>query len=86
MPPSPSDSKLPGLPGHNPNNIQPWTVQVVTSVTVLAFVSVVLRIWSRHIKAQKLWWDDWMIIFSMVRLPHEEKEAQVCHDPDTDGR
>jgi hypothetical protein len=35
-------------------------------MTVLATVAVGLRLLSRHIKAQKLWWDDYMIIFSLV--------------------
>lgn len=63
---SSSESQLPGLKGYDPHNIQPWTVQVVASMTVLAVVSVGLRILSRRLKAQKLWWDDWMIMFSMV--------------------
>lgn len=64
---SAGESQLPGLPGFDPDNIQPWTVQVVASMTVLAVVAVGLRLVSRHIMGQKLWWDDWMIIFSMVR-------------------
>lgn len=60
-------SQLPGLPGFDPDNLQPWTVQVVSSMTVLALLAVGLRLVSRRIKAQKLWLDDWMIIFSMVR-------------------
>lgn len=63
---SSGQSQLPGLPGYDPDNIQPWTVQVVASMTVLAVVSVGLRLVSRHIMGQKLWWDDWMILFSMV--------------------
>ena len=63
-----SVSVLPGLKGYNPDNLQPWTVGVVASVTVLATVSVILRIVSRRIKQQPLWWDDYMIIFSLVRL------------------
>ncbi|KAL2209536.1 hypothetical protein CC79DRAFT_1332697 [Sarocladium strictum] len=58
-------SQLPGLPGFDPDNIQPWTVTVVVSMTVFALVSVGLRLLSRHLKSQKLWWDDWMILFSM---------------------
>ena len=65
--PSPSDSVLPGLPGYHPYNLQPWTLQVVISVTVLALVSVTLRLTSRRLNGQKPWWDDWMILFSMVR-------------------
>ncbi|KAL9949679.1 hypothetical protein D7B24_006750 [Verticillium nonalfalfae] len=60
-----SKSQLPGLPGYNPNNLQPWMIQVVVSMTVLALASVVLRLVSRRFKGQELWWDDWMIIFSM---------------------
>ncbi|KAH8908306.1 integral membrane protein [Coniochaeta sp. PMI_546] len=55
-----------GLKGYNPDNLQPWTVQVVTSVTVLAAVCVGLRLFSRHLKGQKLWWDDYLIMFSMA--------------------
>ncbi|KAL2138798.1 hypothetical protein VTI28DRAFT_6204 [Corynascus sepedonium] len=61
-----ADSQLPGIPGYDPHNIQPWTVEVVVSVTVLAVVSVGLRLCSRYLKGQKLWWDDYMIIFSML--------------------
>lgn len=64
-----SDSVLPGIPGYDPDDLQPWTVAVVTSVTVLATVAVALRLLSRYIKAQKLWWDDYMIIFSQVCGP-----------------
>ncbi|OBR09178.1 Integral membrane protein [Colletotrichum higginsianum IMI 349063] len=59
-------SQLPGLPGFDPHNIQPWTVEVVVSVTVLAVVAVALRIFSRRTKGQELWWDDYLIIWSML--------------------
>ncbi|KAM0454389.1 hypothetical protein ACHAPV_008469 [Trichoderma viride] len=58
-------SVLPGLPGFNPENLQPWTVQVTASMTVLALLCVVLRLASRNIRKQPLGWDDYMIIFSM---------------------
>jgi hypothetical protein len=61
-----ADSVLPGIRGYDPHNLQPWTVAVVASVTVLAAVAVALRLLSRHIKGQQLWWDDYMIIFSQV--------------------
>ncbi|KAJ4138334.1 hypothetical protein NW768_002157 [Fusarium equiseti] len=63
---SDQESQLPGLPGFDRHNIQPWTVEVVVSMTVLALISCVLRLYSRHLKAQKLWWDDYVILFSMV--------------------
>ncbi|CAH0056835.1 unnamed protein product [Clonostachys solani] len=62
----PSTSKLPGLPGFHPYNIQPWMLGTVISVTLLAFLSVALRLAARRLKQQKLWWDDWMIMFSMA--------------------
>lgn len=62
-----SKSQLPGLPGYDPQNLQPWTVQVVVAVTVLALVAVGLRLFSRRLKHQQLWLDDKMIMFSMVR-------------------
>ncbi|KAH7136826.1 hypothetical protein B0J13DRAFT_81558 [Dactylonectria estremocensis] len=60
-----AESQLPGLPGYDPHNIQPWIMQVVIAMTVLALVCVGLRILSRHLKGQKLWWDDWVLLFSM---------------------
>lgn len=69
-PPDPNaPSVLPGILGYDPQNLQPWSLQVVVSITTLALVAVGLRIWSRYLKGQALWWDDYMIIFSMVR-PH----------------
>jgi nicotinamide riboside transporter PnuC len=49
-------------------NLQPWTIATVASVTVLAFVTICLRLLARYERGQKLWWDDYMIIFSMVGL------------------
>jgi hypothetical protein len=62
---SSQDSVLPGLPGFDAHDIRPWTVKVVVSVTLLAVTSVVLRLWSRRLKGQQLWWDDWLLVFSM---------------------
>jgi len=50
----------------NADNLQPWIVEVVVSVTTLSLVAVGLRLWSRKLKQQALWWDDWMILFSMI--------------------
>ena len=68
-----TQSQLPGLPGFNPDNIQPWTVSVVVSMTILALTSVGVRLVSRRIKGQPLWWDDYMILFSMVSNATMEK-------------
>ncbi|KAI9037982.1 uncharacterized protein KD926_011414 [Aspergillus affinis] len=47
------------------SNLQPWARATTISVTVLAFVAVCLRILARFERKQKLWWDDWMIVWSM---------------------
>ena len=65
--PSSQKSQLPGLPGFDPDTLQPWIVQVVVAMTVLTLVCVGLRLLSRRLKGQGLWWDDWMLLFSMVR-------------------
>ncbi|KAJ5123650.1 hypothetical protein N7448_009747 [Penicillium atrosanguineum] len=50
----------------DPSNLQPWTIATVATVTALAFVTVCLRLLARFERVQKLWWDDYMIIFSML--------------------
>ncbi|KAF7588434.1 hypothetical protein BBP40_005698 [Aspergillus hancockii] len=47
-------------------NLQQWSIATTASVTVLAFVTVCLRLLARYERKQKLWWDDYMIIFSML--------------------
>ncbi|KAJ5503224.1 hypothetical protein N7463_006098 [Penicillium fimorum] len=48
------------------DSLQPWSIATTASVTVLAFVTVCLRLLARYERVQKLWWDDYMIIFSML--------------------
>ncbi|ORY57802.1 uncharacterized protein BCR38DRAFT_353991 [Pseudomassariella vexata] len=48
------------------DNLQPWSMAVVICVTALAAAAVGLRMLSRFEKKTSLWWDDWMILFSMA--------------------
>ncbi|KAJ6124990.1 hypothetical protein N7471_012307 [Penicillium samsonianum] len=50
----------------NEDSLQDWSVATTASVTVLAFVTVCLRLLARYERMQKLWWDDYMVIFSML--------------------
>ncbi|KAK4864288.1 hypothetical protein LT330_010081 [Penicillium expansum] len=50
----------------NDDSLQPWSIATTASVTVLAFVTVCLRLLARYERMQKLWWDDYMVIFSML--------------------
>lgn len=54
------------MSGQDPDNLQPWSIAVTTSVTGLALLCVCLRLLSRYERKQALWWDDYMIMFSMV--------------------
>lgn len=54
------------LNGPDSDNLQPWTIAVTVSVTGLAFLCVCLRLLARYERKQALWWDDYMIIFSMA--------------------
>ncbi|KIW06741.1 uncharacterized protein PV09_02434 [Verruconis gallopava] len=50
----------------NEENLQPWTVRVVASMTALATTAVLLRFCSRYLKRAPLWWDDGMVLFSLL--------------------
>ena len=53
------------IPGYA-DNLQPWSISVLVAATLLALVAVILRILARFEKRQPLWWDDWLIMWSMV--------------------
>ncbi|GES57908.1 integral membrane protein [Aspergillus terreus] len=48
------------------DRLQPWVSATTIAVTVLAFVAVCLRLLARYERKQALWWDDWMILWSMA--------------------
>lgn len=50
----------------DPDNLQPWSIAVTVLMPALALTCVCLRLLSRYERKQALWWDDYMIIFSMV--------------------
>jgi nicotinamide riboside transporter PnuC len=50
----------------NRDSLQNWFKATTGVVTALAVVAVGLRLLARYEKKQKLWWDDWMIIWSLV--------------------
>ncbi|KAJ4421066.1 hypothetical protein N0V82_003970 [Gnomoniopsis sp. IMI 355080] len=57
-------------PTHSANDhlasLQPWLIAVVASLAALSAVFVGLRLTSRRLMQQKLWWDDWFIMISMA--------------------
>jgi uncharacterized membrane protein len=50
----------------NHDSPQNWFKATTGALTALAVVAVGLRLLARYEKKQKLWWDDWMIIWSLV--------------------
>lgn len=62
-----------------PDDLQPWSIAVTASMTSLAFVCVCLRLLSRYERKQALWWDDYMIVFSMVGEPCMLYHIRVDH-------
>lgn len=59
-------SYVPGVPRYEPAGMRRWIILVVAFMTTLAFMAVAARLWCRHIRKQKFWWDDYLIMFSMV--------------------
>lgn len=56
-----------GSDPHDQGSLRPWLTRVLVSMTLLAMLATGLRIWSRRLNQQSLWWDDWLAIFNMVR-------------------
>lgn len=48
-------------------NLQPDIYASLAVCHTLACVAVALRLYSRRLKAQPLWWDDWLIFIALVR-------------------
>ena len=52
-------------------------IVVTTLVTVLALSAVILRMLSRKLGGVKLWWDDYLIFFAMVRDMGNKTSARL---------
>lgn len=71
------EANIPGVPNYTPKQMRTWALAVASVMSFLAACSIVLRLLSRRIRQQKLWWDDKLIMFSMVcfslaALPSEQ--------------
>lgn len=49
-----------------PDSLQPWLERVLVAMGLLALLATTLRIQSRRLNQQALWWDDWLAIGNMV--------------------
>lgn len=61
------EATVPGVPNYTPAQMRRWALVVSSMMTFLAVSSIFVRLISRRIRQQKLWLDDYMIMFSMVR-------------------
>lgn len=50
------------------DSLRPWLQRVLVSMTVFALLATALRIHSRRLNRQRLGWDDWLAVISMVRI------------------
>lgn len=63
------EATVPGVPNYTPAQMRRWALVVSSMMTFLAVTSILLRLISRRIRLQKLWLDDYLIMFSMVWPP-----------------
>lgn len=64
------------------DEMRPWLVGVTASMAALSVVFVSLRILSRRLGQQKLWWDDYLILVSAVsfnNLPLKAKKSLALY-------
>lgn len=47
--------------------LQPWLEKILVGMSAFALLATCLRICSRRLNKQRLWWDDWLAVLSMVR-------------------
>lgn len=47
--------------------LQSWLISVLAAMVILSTVAFTLRIVSRRVESQSLWWDDALILISTVR-------------------
>lgn len=43
-----------------------WLISIICCIGVVAILFVALRLFSRRLMRQKIWWDDYLIIFALV--------------------
>lgn len=72
IPPEVIASLAPSLQSQIPllnEDLQPNVYAALGICHTLACVAVALRLYARRLKAQSLWWDDWLIVVALVRQP-----------------
>lgn len=67
-----------GVPHYGPKGMRAWIIVVVTWMMTLACVSIILRVLSRRVRKQKLWWDDYLVMFSMVSKHGPPPESRIA--------
>lgn len=57
-----------------------WLINIICSSVFVAIIFVALRLFSRRLMRQKIWWDDYFIVFAMVRThypPHKLRRGKM---------
>lgn len=63
------------------NGVRAWAIRVVTAMTIMSALTVAVRVISRRMRRQKLWWDDWLCIVSMVSHKVHSIEDSPISEP-----
>lgn len=50
------------------------------TLTVIAIIAVILRLFARKISKASFWWDDWTIIIALVKLPNHSLTNEMDAD------
>lgn len=55
------------VPNNEQTSLQQWLERIIVAMALLALLATSLRIGSRRLNGQALWWDDWFAVLNMVR-------------------
>lgn len=55
------------MPDNPQTDLQQWLERIIVAMALLALLATCLRIASRRLNGQALWWDDWFAALNMVR-------------------
>lgn len=68
------------LKGYDRVTVQPWLERVLVAMALFGLGTTCLRVYSRHLNRQSLWWDDCLAIFGMARIPTQPGLCDVNDD------
>lgn len=62
---------------HIDESKQPVLYGVISAFFAIAILSIIARILSRTLQKQKLWYDDWLMLLSIVRISKSRGKRKI---------